>query len=162
MTLARQHGGWVIVLTFFSAFVLTIVPLPFVIALLRPEWLSMVLVYWCIALPHRVGVGIAWILGVMLDILRGTLLGQNALGLVVIAYLALKLHKRLRVFPPWQQALSVMMLIGMQQLLVLWITGLIGQPRAHWAYWLPSISSMLLWPWTFSMMRSIRRRFRVT
>lgn len=162
MTLARHHGGWIIALTFFAAFVLTIMPLPRVLALLRPEWLSLVLIYWCIALPQRVGVGIAWILGLMLDILRGALLGQYALGLAIIAYLALKLHKRLRVFPPWQQAVSVMVLIALQQLLVLWIMGIIGRPRAQWAYWLPCITSMLLWPWTFLLLRTLRRRFRVT
>ena len=64
-------------------------------------------IYWCIVLPERVGVAIAWILGLLLDVYTGALLGQNALGLSVIAYLTLRLHKQIRIFPPMQQSVLI-------------------------------------------------------
>lgn len=158
----RHHGGGIIVTSFVIAFMLTIVPLPSWLSPLRPEWVAMVLIYWCIALPQRVSVGYGWLAGLFVDVLRGALLGQHALGLAVIAYLAVKLHRRMRVFPLWQQALSVMVFVALEQLLVLWVQGMIGQAREGWLYWAPSITSGVLWPWIFLALRRARRRFRVT
>lgn len=162
MALGRHHNGGIIVASFVVAFILTIVPLPSWLVMFRPEWAAMVLIYWCLALPQRVSVGYGWLAGLFLDVLRGALLGQHALGFAVIAYLSVKLHRRLRVFPLWQQALSVSVLVALEQLLVLWIQGMIGQAREGAAYWLPSIVSGLLWPWIFVLLRRLRRRFRVT
>jgi len=157
-----HHHGWVIVASFIVALLLEIMPMPDWLVLLRPEWPAMVLIYWCLALPQRVGVGIGWSVGLVLDVLRGALLGQHALGYAVMAYLSLKLHRRIRVFPLWQQALSIMVFIALHQLLVLWVLGIIGQSQGTWSYWLPTLSSALLWPWMFVGMRGVRRRFRVT
>lgn len=162
MVLATHHRGWVIAVSFVLAWLLEIVPLPGWLALFRPEWPAIVLIYWCLALPQRVGVGIGWSVGLVVDVLRGALLGQHALGYAVIAYLALKLHRRIRVVPLWQQALSVMVFIALHQLLVLWVLGMIGESRGTITYWLPSLSSAALWPWMFTGLRGVRRRFRVT
>ena len=82
MTLARHHGGSVIVFTFIVALVLTIVPLPDGLAQVRPDWVGLVLIYWCLALPDRVSVGYGFMLGLLTDVLTGTLLGFtiNAAG----------------------------------------------------------------------------------
>ena len=157
MVLATHHRGWVIVITFIGALMLDVMPLPDWLGAFRPAW-----IYWCLALPQRVGVGIGWSAGLAVDVLRGALLGQHALGYAVIAYLALKLHRRIRVFPLWQQALTVMVFIALHQLLVLWVLGIIGQSRGTFSYWLPSLSSALLWPWMFGGLRGVRRRFHVT
>lgn len=162
MILGRHHGGWVIAASFIVAFMLTILPLPAWADPFRPEWVAMVLIYWCMALPQRVGVGIGWTVGLLLDVLKGALLGQYAIGMTVTAYLALKLHQRIRVHPLWQQALSVLLLVALNQLLVLWVYGISGHPARSWLYWLPSLTSMLLWPWMFIILRDLRRRFRVT
>jgi rod shape-determining protein MreD len=162
MVLATRHHGWVIVITFVVAWLLEIMPLPDWVVSFRPEFPAMVLIYWCMALPQRVGVGIGWSVGLVLDVLRGALLGQHALGYAVMAYLALKLHRQIRVFPLWQQALTVMVFIALHQLLVLWVLGMIGQSQGSFSYWLPTLSSALLWPWMFGGLRGVRRRFRVT
>ena len=158
MVLATHHRGWVIVLTFIGALMLDVAPMPDWLVAFRPEWTAIVLIYWCLALPQRVGVGIGW----FLDVIRGALLGQHAMGYAVMAYLALKLHRRIRVFPLWQQALTIMVFIALHQLLVLWVLGMIGQARGTLSYWLPSITSALLWPWMFAGLRGVRRRFNVT
>jgi rod shape-determining protein MreD len=82
---SRTQGIWVIVLTFFIAYLLAIVPVPEWAMSYRPEWVPLVLIYWVMALPYRVGIGSAWIAGLVLDILEGSILGLNALALVIIA-----------------------------------------------------------------------------
>jgi rod shape-determining protein MreD len=160
--LTRHSGGGIIFITFIIALFLTVIPLPDWAALLRPEWAALFLIYWAIALPHRVGVGIGWILGIFVDILRGAVFGQHAFALLIIAYLALKLHQRIRVYPLWQQSLSILVLVTLYQLLLLWINGVIGKPASSWTYWLPAFSSMLMWPAVYVVLRSLRRGFGVS
>ncbi len=161
MIYKKAHGSEIIVFSFIGALALTVFPLPDWLAVARPEWVALVLIYWSMALPNRVGVGIAWGLGLMLDVLRVGLLGQNALTLCIIAYITLKLYQRLRVFPLWQQALSVFVLVALSQMLILWVKGITGQSIDLWTYWLPSFSSMLAWPLIFFSLRALRRKFKV-
>ncbi|MDV3237284.1 MAG: rod shape-determining protein MreD [Gammaproteobacteria bacterium] len=161
-TLIRHHGGAVIFFTFVAALVLTVVPLPDDLRILRPDWVLLVLIYWCMALPQRVGVGIGWLLGLFTDVLTGTLLGQHALAYGLVAFLTLKLHQRLRLYPLWQQALSMLVLLALGQLLMLWINGIVGRPIHSWLYWMPSLTGALLWPFVFLLLRGLRRAFRVT
>lgn len=161
-TLIRHHGGAVIFFTFVAALVLTVVPLPDDLRILRPDWVLLVLIYWCMALPQRVGVGIGWLLGLFTDVLTGALLGQHALAYSLVAFLTLKLHQRLRLYPLWQQALSMLVLLALGQLLMLWINGIVGRPIHSWLYWMPSLTGALLWPFVFLLLRGLRRAFRVT
>jgi len=158
----RHSGGSIIIASFVVAFFLTIIPMPDWLVRFRPEWVALILIYWCFALPERIGVGTAWVAGIFLDVLRGALFGQHALSLVIIAYLAVLLHQRVRVYPVWQQALSVLVLITLYQLLILWVNGIAGKPTSSWAYWLPSLSSTLLWPAIYIILRGVRRGFHVT
>ena len=158
----KAHGIEVIIFSFIVALALTVFPLPDWLAVVRPEWVTLVLIYWCMALPNRVGVISAWIIGLMLDVLRVGLLGQNALALCIIAYITLKLYQRLRVFPLWQKALSVFVLVALSQMLYLWVKGITGQPIDLMTYWLPSLSSMIAWPLVFITLRALRRKFKVS
>ncbi|MGM0593393.1 MAG: rod shape-determining protein MreD [Pseudomonadota bacterium] len=162
MRTLQHHGSWVIALSFVLAMMLTMVPLPEWARHLRPEWVTMVLIYWCMALPERVGVGVGWLAGLFLDVIHGNVLGQYALALALVAYLTLSLHQRLRIYPLPQQALVVLLLLLLQQLLVIWIKGFLGQSPESLLYWLPSLSSTLLWPWLFLILRDLRRHFRVS
>lgn len=152
----------IIALSFIAALALTVVPLPDWLAPLRPEWVVLVLIYWCMALPERIGVGIAWLTGLLLDVLRSGLLGQHALSLAVVAYITLQLYQRLRIFPLWQQAFSVFILVLLHLMLQLWIKGISGQPTDAWAWILPAFSSTLVWPFVFVLLRGLRRRFGVS
>lgn len=157
-----HHGGQVILLSFVAALMLTLAPLPEWAAHLRPAWVAMVLIYWCMALPERIGVGVGWIAGLFLDVISGSLLGQYALTLTLIAWITHNLHRRLRLYPIWQQALLVLMLLLLQQLLVIWIRGFIGQSPDTMMHWMPAFTSMLLWPWVFVILRGLRQRHRVS
>ena len=161
MSLSRHHGGWAIVISIIAAILLTTLPIPSWAAVWRPAWVALVLIYWCMAVPDRVGVGIAWLLGLVLDIHAGTLFGQHALGMCITAYAALHLHQRIRVLPLWQQGLSIFALVFVYNAFVLWTNGILGRHVAFHAYWTIPLMSMVLWPWVFVILRDVRRRYEV-
>jgi rod shape-determining protein MreD len=161
MSLEPHHGGWVIVLSFLVSFMLAIMPLPAWALVWRPEWIALVLTYWCIAVPQRVGVASGWLVGLIHDVLSDTLLGQHALTLCIIAYISVRLHRRIRLFPRWQQAMGVFFLIAVSQLLNTWIGGISDHFVLGWSFIYPAVTSMILWPWVFIILRDMRRTYRV-
>jgi rod shape-determining protein MreD len=161
MNAPSNRGGLIILFTFALAFFLTMLPIPEWTREFRPAWCALVLIYWCLALPTRVGVGIAWLIGILLDISTGTLLGQHAMGLAIVAFITLKLHQRARVSPLWQQSLTVFLLLLLDNLLTLLIQGAIGRPALLQLFWGPPLIGMLLWPVVFIILRDLRRRFRI-
>ena len=161
MTPMTHQGGWVIASTFVFALLLTALPMPESTGIWRPAWVALVLVYWCMAAPERVGVVSGWTAGLFLDVMTGTLLGQHALGLSVVAYVAHRTHRRVRVLPLWRQGITVFALVFLYQALVLWSNGIRGIPVAAPAYWISPLVSTLLWPWIFVVLRVLRRRYAV-
>lgn len=157
--LKRNTG---IVLTLVIALTLSVIALPTTLAALRPEWVAMTVIYWSMALPRRVGLGVAWITGLLLDVLTGSLLGQHALGLTVVAYLSIRAHQRVRVYPLWQQAIAVGVMLMVYRILLLWVYGITGHAPDQRVYWLPVLTSMLLWPLIYLLLRHIRRRLQLT
>ncbi len=155
------QGTWVIALSFAVAFVLTAYPLPTDLRWARPEWVTLVLIYWTIALPQRVGIVVAFTVGLLLDLLEGSLLGQNALSLCVVTYLALVLYQRLRVFNMLQQASVIFVMVGINQLVAQWIQNLTGVGAVSILFLLPAFLSALLWPAMLTLLRGVRRRFQV-
>lgn len=156
------QGYGVILLTFFVAYVLAVLPLPQWLLWARPEWVALALIYWSIALPHRVGIAAGLLLGLGLDVLEGALLGQNAFALVVVAVLSLVLYQRLRVYSLWQQAGVVFVLVGIHQLICQWVLNLQGLGAMSLIFLLPALSSALLWPVVLLVLRGTRRRYRVS
>jgi rod shape-determining protein MreD len=161
VTESPPNRTYVVVVTLVISLLLSILPVPDWAEELRPQWVALTLIYWCLALPSRVGVFWAWCMGVVLDVTAGTVLGQHALSLSVVAYLAVELHPRIRIFPLWQQALSVWILLLVERLLSLWVIGATGQPTPTLWYWAPTFVGMLLWPSIFIVLRDVRRRFQV-
>ena len=146
-------------LTLFVAFMLTIMPLTDWAVEFRPDWVTLVLIYWAMALPTRVGVTIAWLTGLILDVSHGAILGQNALGLMLVIYIVHLQHQRLRVVSLVQQAIVIFFLLLLKQLIVLWVSGIVGHAPDTWLYFMPTISGALLWPWMYIILRDLRRRF---
>lgn len=157
----KVQGGNVILLSFVAAFILSMVPLPQFLQTIRPEFVTVVLIYWCIALPNRVGVGIGWTAGLFFDVATDALLGQHALTYALIAYLAIKLHQRIRVFPVWQQALTIFVLMMFEGTINLWIKGMLGDSPALWSFILPAICTALFWPLGYLLMRQVRRYYQI-
>lgn len=153
-----RRGGWLIVLTLIVACVLTIFPMPTQVELWRPQWVALVMIYWCLMLPERIGVLSAFSIGLTLDVVSGTLLGQHALTFSVLAYLLIELHQRIRIFPLWQQTFFVWVLLLSERLLTLWVLGATGQPMPGLAYWNPTFLGLVLWPWLNALLSDLGRR----
>lgn len=158
----RRSGILIVVGTLIVGFLLSQFPLPDSLAWWRPEWVAMIVIYWVMALPHRFGIGMAWLAGLALDVLKGSLLGMNALALTVVAFITLILHKRLRMFPIWQQAMMVLVLVGINQLVFRWIQSFSGESGQGLVILLPAVMSALIWPWVFVVLRGIRRALHVS
>jgi len=156
-----SHASWVIVASFAVAFLLAVFPLPYSLLWARPEWVTLVLIYWVIALPQRVGIVVAFLVGLFLDSLEGVMLGQNALSLSVVAYLSLILYQRLRVFNMWQQAAVIFVIVGINQMVGHWLQSLAGLNTAGALFLMPVAISALLWPSIMTLLRYLRRRFQV-
>lgn len=156
-----ENGRLAILITLCVAMLLMILPMPEWARPFRPQWVTLVLLYWAIALPHRIGVGSGFIVGIVLDVLTGTLLGQHALGLSIVIFIAIQLHQRIRVFPFWQQSLGILILLVIEHLLALWVTGATRGVTPGLAYWAVPLIGALLWPWVFVTLRKTRRHFKV-
>ena len=153
----------VVLPTMIIALMLVMLPLPEWAQSIRPDWVALVMIYWIMALPENVGVTIAWIFGLLLDVTQGAILGQHAMGMVVVGYLVLLEYQRIRVFSLVQQSLVIFVLLLIKQLLVLWVSGIVGQaPQDVISYFLPSLIGAIIWPWLFVMLRDIRRRFTLS
>jgi rod shape-determining protein MreD len=156
----RHHDGLFIPVTIIVAFLLTLLPMPGWAVWLKPAWVLMVLIYWTMTNPERVNVGVAWIVGILLDVLQGTLLGEHALALTMVIYLVARMASQLRMYPLVQQGLSIFLLVLVYQFILFCIQGFLGSMPQSWLYWSSSLTSMLLWPWVFSIMRDSRRRLK--
>lgn len=161
MIAGRSRNGWVIWLSLLVALLLSVAPMPASAELGRPLWLGLVIAFWSLTLPHRGGMGVAFAFGLALDVLAGTLLGQNGLPLILIAFLVLSLQQRLRMFPLWQQSMVLLVVLGLAQLVQLWLNTLTGNRPPTLLFLVPVPISALLWPWVFVALHWLRRRFDV-
>ncbi len=161
----ESSGGikdfFVIGFTFLLGMMLLALPLPDLISWLRPAWVFMILVFWLIAVPHKVGIFIAFIVGLLVDLLMGNLLGQHGLIFALTAYIIIKLHSQVNSFPLWQQVLMVLFLMLIYFSLQYWIMALAGVSSETWRYWLPILSTTILWPWVSMFLKAYQRRFKI-
>lgn len=156
-----MHNWFVIILSLIVALMLSLLPMPEWAVWARPAWVLMVLIFWAMTLPHRVGVLTAWFTGLTVDLLNGSLLGAHALAYVLVIYLVARMYTRLKMYPLMQQGFWVLFFVILYQFVMYCVQGFIGElPTSH-LYWLSSLTTMLLWPWLFVLMRDCRRRFSV-
>lgn len=158
----QHRGGFIILVSLVLAMILTIFPIPGWAEELRPHWVTLTLIYWAMAVPHRVSVGVGWVTGLLLDVLFDAVLGQHALALAVVAFFTSNLHQRLRVFPLWQQAIVIFMFCLIYNLIILWIKGITGIAPSLWIFIIPCFTSAMIWPAVFLFLRQLRRAYHVS
>lgn len=144
------------------AFLLQSLPLPNEWLLWRPEWVALTFIYWCLKLPKKVSMVMAWIAGLFIDVFYGSILGQHALGMVIVVFMSLRLLPRLSVYITWHQYVLIFLVMGTYLLINLWIMAATGSNPATWQYWLPLLSSLIIWPiysWVVSLFHIERSRF---
>ena len=142
----RPARPWFILLMLLLAFAGNMLPFSGVAQALKPDFVALVLLYWCIQEPRYVGVGIAWLVGLLMDVGDATYFGQHALAYAVLAYGAEYFRRRVLRFSPWQQAAQVAVLLGLCAAIVLLIRAVGGAPLPRWTYVVPSLVGALLWP----------------
>ncbi len=152
--------GWLFGGSLAIAFLLQLTPLPQFLLPLKPYWIGLVLIYWTIELPDKVGLGSAFALGLGADALSGELLGEQALRLLVIVFLVLRFRARLRFFPVWQQALAVFALLLNDRIVMLMVRGFSGEPMPAATFWIAPLTGMLAWPLVFLVFDDLRTRLR--
>lgn len=152
------RSGWTIAASFIVAFMLTALPVPEWAVAWRPAWVALVLTYWCLAMPQVIGVLTAWFVGLLLDVMHGSLLGQHAFGLAVVAYVIVLYHQQIRVYPLFRQALVVGSLVFLYLLTMLFIYNFLGSMHYGYDYLLAAITSAVIWPWIFIVLRDFRRK----
>ncbi len=160
--MGNPRGQWVVLLSVLVAYVLSLVPLPEVLMTARPYWLALVVMYWVLALPQRYGLFFAFCTGLLLDVMEGAILGQNGLTMVMVSMITLELHMRLRMYPWWQQAFMVLVIIGIAEMIKLWVKSAIGNRLPSLYMLMPAVSSAVVWPWVYAILRFLRQRFQVS
>lgn len=113
---------------------------------LRPDFVALVVLYWCIDQPRKIGFTAAWLLGLLMDVSDGTFFGQHALAYSILAYAGIALHRRVQRFAVTPQALHVIPLLLMNDLIVLVIRLLAGADFPGYPYFIGSFVGGALWP----------------
>ena len=148
-------------LTFLIGMILTILPLPEWAVWYQPTWVFMVLLFWMITAPYRVGIGMAFIIGLLLDLLTGTILGQHALIFSCLAYSFIRFQILIRSLPTWQQTILVLVATVVYLTLQYWIMAIADSSPLTRKYWLTLVSTTLLWPWLRFLLNDYQHRFKL-
>lgn len=150
-----------VVVTIIFALMLMVVPLPDVARPFRPDWVALTLIYWAMMLPRSWSVGSAWIVGIVLDVAQGTILGQHALALCFIAFMTVRFHLLMRVFPIQQLTATVFAILALYQFILFWVNGVAGVDVPAVYYWGPVISGTLFWPVITMLLSGVRMRVQL-
>lgn len=160
-----SHGGWLILLTIALAMVLAIFHVPESwpqwLGWLRPAWLAMVVFYWAMELPHRLGLISAWVIGLLLDVLYADPLGLNGFLLAAITYVVWRFYERLRMYSIVQQCVVVFLLVLVTESLRIVVQDVAWSRGWSWGVILPALMSMLTWPFVYLVLQRARLQVRV-
>jgi rod shape-determining protein MreD len=140
------------------ALALAVLPLPTLVQSLRPDFLVLVVFYWCIDQPRAGGLGLAFFSGLALDVINGVVLGQHALALTLMAAWTTNLRLRIRVFSLLSQCLTIFALLTGYQFILFWIDGATGNPVTSFGRWLAPITGALLWPLITAILSKLHER----
>ncbi len=151
-----RSKAWVLPASLALALLFTLVPLPELLLPLRPYWLALVLAYWVIETPDRVGLGFAFCIGLFADLMLGGILGEQALRLVVMTFILQRFRARIRFFPLSQQAMAIGGLLFNDRIIDAAIHLLAGEPMLPWSYWWAPLLGMLLWLPLYVMLDAVR------
>lgn len=159
------QGGWLIMLTVAVAMILAVAHLPEAapqwLGWLRPDWIVLVVFYWVMVTPHRLGLIAAWVIGLLVDVLLAHPLGLNGLCLATLTFATWSIYERLRMYSIAQQgAVIFVMVLGIG--VVRQASEIVaGEAGFTWLVLVPGLVSMAVWPVVYLALRELRRQFSV-
>ncbi len=145
-----------IAFTMLVAFILNVLPwghLPWV-----PDFLALVLVFWNIHQPRKVGIGIAFLFGLLMDVHDASLLGEHALAYTILSYGAISMHRRVPWFGPIGQMLHLLPMFVVARLVTLLVRMAVGGAVPDWSYFEAPLASAVLWPLADWLLLAPQRR----
>ena len=155
MTRAPYSRFW---LSLLIALLLQLVAMPDVIAAARPLWLPLLLVYWALVEPRVPSLIAAFVLGIAMDVLQNTVLGQHASGFVLLVYVMARTRGVFILFPLWQSTVALIP-AWLGYCLLMTLIDDVARHRADlWLRWLPALSTTLFWPLVHTLMEGASRR----
>ena len=140
------------------ALLLQLVVLPDPLGAARPLWLPLIIAYWALMEPRVPILIVAFICGLVSDVLFSTVLGQHALGLILLAYIVSRMRPIFILFPLWQSTLALAPAWLLYTYLMFWIDASTHHQADIWLRWLPMISTTLFWPMVYVLMELVRTR----
>ena len=145
-----------IAVTLVCAFVLNLLPWGGLTGV--PDFVALVLIFWSVHQPRKVGIGAAFVMGLLMDVHNASLLGENALAYTLLSYFAIMIHRRMLWFRPLTQALHVLPLLVMMQVVQMLIQALVSGKFPGWFYFASSLVSAALWPLATWVLLAPQRR----
>ncbi|HUP90996.1 MAG TPA: rod shape-determining protein MreD [Solimonas sp.] len=140
------------------AMLLQLIALPELLAAARPLWVPLLLSYWALREPRLSTLFPAFVIGLAMDVLFNTVLGQHALGYIMVVYFVERLRGIFVLFPLWQATLALIPGWFLYAFLMFWIDGLTHHQSDSWLRWLPVLSTSLFWPLVYTVMELLRQR----
>ena len=152
----HTRSPWAMPLSLLAALLLGLLPLTDALQPVRPYWLALVAAYWILEDPDRFGLGMAFVTGLVADLVLGSLMGEQALRLVVVTFILQRFRARLRFFPMSQQALFIGGLLLNDRIVMAAVHMALGDPAPPSTAWLGPVVGMVLWPLVFLLLDSVR------
>lgn len=152
----QRDSRGVVLLTVVVALVLSVLPLPPWLSTVRPAFLVLTVMYWSIATPRLGGIGLGFLAGLALDVFHGAVLGQNALALSAITYVAVREHQKIRLKPAFQQALIMLGALVAYEFILFAIDGWTGHPNTSPLRWIHTVTGAMIWPLVVAVLDRVR------
>ena len=146
------YGRARLLLTAFVALILTVLPLPSWLDALRPQFLVLTVLWWSVNSPRTGGIALGFFAGLLLDVFQGPILGEHALALALVGYIAVREHQRIRSKPAIQQALIVFAALIVYEVVLFMIDGWTGHPVTSPLRWVHTVTGALVWPATAAIL----------
>jgi rod shape-determining protein MreD len=157
----QGRSTWAIYLSLTCGLLVMLLPLPVEWRFIRPDFVALFLFYWVLALPHRVGVTTAFLLGVGQDLIEGSPIGLSSLGLMVATIVLIANYQRIRQFDAIQQSLMILVLMMLSSGIEHWLRDGINIPVASWAGLVNLAVSTVCWLPIRQVLRYFRRYYEV-
>ena len=156
--MSRDRALWVLPVSLIAALLLGLLPLTPALAPFRPYWLALVLAYWVLEEPERAGLGFAFLVGMLADLVFGSLLGEQALRLAIMTFILQRFRARLRFFPLSQQALAIGGLLLNDRIVSGAVHVMLGTPALPALFWVAPLLGRLRWAPSFLLLDARRLR----